>query len=161
MRSISFLSLSFVVASFALAGCAVGSGAPDDTSSSQEINGKGETVSVSRDANPTVPFGAVRSPSANDRALAETNNLLRQENINRLNQTENIRDVVAHRELGQLADGTVINVDGTIAEPGSIIDRVNAAGEGRSVVHNAFGNPLDHLQLADDPSTSLGVDGKP
>ncbi len=160
MRSISFLSLSFVVASFALAGCAVGSGAPDDTSSSQEINGKGETVSVSRDANPNVPFGAVRSPSANDRAVAETNNLLQEEKINRLNQTENIRDVIAQRQLGQLADGTVINVDGTIQEPGTIVDRVNAAGNGRSVVHGALGNPLDHLQVSDDP-TGLGVDGKP
>lgn len=159
MRSISFLSLSFVVASFALAGCAVGSSAPDDSSSSQEINGGGETVSISRDANPSIPRDTVRQPSADDRAIAKTSNLLQQENINRLNQTENIRDVVAQRKLGQLVDGTVVNVDGTIAEPGTIVDRINAAGDGRSVVHSALGNVFDHRQLAENPEALVGVGG--
>ena len=161
MRSISFLSLSFVLATFAITGCAVGSSAPGtDGSSSDELNGAAETVSISRDSNPSIPRDEVRSPNVNDQAIAKTANLLATDR-SRLGDTAKLGDVIKQRQITQLEDGTQLRVDGTLNEPGTLVQRINVAGEGRAVVHAATGTPLDRRDLADDPQSSFGVGGDP
>lgn len=163
MRSLSFLSFSFLVASFALAGCAVGSETPEDSTASQEVNGAGESVSISKDAKRDVPHLAMdlNAPKAGDRALVDARGVIQQrEDLEgQLGASKKLGDVIRQREIGGIDGNTMINVDGTISEPGSVIKRIEAAGDGRAVIHQANGDPLNPYQLSDDPTTTVGVGG--